>query len=665
MTGRLFSPLNVGPYRFKNRIVMPAMHLGMCDDGDVSQSELRFYAERAASDVALVMVGLCNTHAEESSAIQGVLELSEDRHVEPMRRLARVIHDGGALCAVQLSPVTGYNNPAWKPDETMIQTLVESIGMAAGRAKRAGFDFVELMLSGGSFLSHMLSPHHNTYNFENYSGSLENRLRAPLAAMSKIKQLAQDMPIIVRMHGHEYMENGFGLAEAAQIAKALETAGACAINVTVAGHRTRVPQITRQRSAMSFAFLGRNIKDAVDVPVFFGSRIRTSDDARAVLRESGVDAVTVGRALIADARFAQKIKKQVEEARLPLADDDETVNCIACCNCLDMAFSKKPVNCTVNPQIQWEVASGAVEKEKGFEDVCGKRVLVAGSGPAGLNAAMAFARNGAEVILLEQAAELGGKWRRISQMNSHGDTQGALAGTIATLNDCRGVDVRTNTSLTPALAESLQPDILVLATGAVPRKIAIKGLETHPRVFHVADLIDDDLLPPFKDAVIVGGNAAGVTMALHLATPGYATNEAVGYLHRFGSEAWANEALAFAPSRRITVLKRRGFFGKGMGRSTRWTAVQEMDMYGVRTLDKVQYEEVTPEGIWVLRGKNSERLFIESDLLVLSTGFEPAVYPDEYTSLVQRVIVAGDAKQIGNITTAIGSIFENENWKTQ
>ncbi|MBN2715629.1 MAG: FAD-dependent oxidoreductase [Deltaproteobacteria bacterium] len=667
MTDKLFSPITIGPHQLKNRIVMPAMHLGMCDDGRVGQAERRFYSERARANVSLIMAGLCNTFADTSATITGVLELSSDKHIDGMATLHQDIATVGALSAVQLSPIAGYNNPAWKPDESHLTMLIESIGIAARRAQIAGFHYVELMLSGGSLLSHLLSPHHNPGTLPNFSGSFENRLRGPLNAMRAIQRHAPDMPIIIRMHGHEYLPGGYGLADAARIAARLADEGAVAINVTVAGHRTKVPQITRQRSAESFGFLGRNIKDAVGIPVFYGSRIRNYADAVAVMRASGADCITVGRALIADPLFAQKIEREFRKHQNtpPLQDDNEIINCIGCCQCLDQAFAQKPAHCTVNPAIKLGIQSGFTQTQYGIAGNLNAipngaanrlRVVVAGSGPAGLHAALDYVQKGASVTLVEKEKALGGKWRRISQLSSHDITHGALTGTIAAVQNAP-IEIMKNTELTPRLVATLSPDILVLATGAAPRRIDLKGIETHPCVFHVSELVDTDLWPEFKHAVIIGGNAAGVTMALHLATPGFATTEAIGYLHRFGSIEWAEEALSFKPAKSITILKRRGFFGKGMGRATRWTAVQEMDLFGVNTIDKVQYEEVTPEGLWIRQGKQSERRFIKADLLILSTGFQPILDAAEFEGLVPKIVVKGDAHRIGNITDAINGVY--------
>lgn len=657
MTIKMFSPIKVGPHVLKNRIVLPAMHLGLCEAGRVSARELQFYQERAAHGVGLVMVGLCNTYREVANNIVGVLELSDDTHIDSMAELHQVISMHGAKSAVQLSPLVGYNNPSFVPDASLLRELIDSVGRAAKRAQSAGFDYVELMLSGGSLFSHLLSPKHNQYGLEQYSGSLENRLRAACEALAKIKEHAPQMPITVRMHGHEYLEGGYGLDEAASIAKRLEQQGICALNVTVAGHRTQVPQITRHRTAASFSFLGRNIKDAVSIPVFFGGRIRSFEDAQKVMEESSSDCLTIGRSLIADASWVEKLEQTQRKkaqfcAKNPINIQEQVVsNCIGCCHCLDMAFSKKPVACTVNPLMKWQTEIG-----QDAIDALGSQnnVLVVGSGPAGLSAAIMLANKGKSVTIAEKEAQLGGKWRMISQLRGHEELSKTLSGYIDSASKL-GIQFKLSTAVDSQMVKSLSPDLVVWAAGAAPRHLSLPGIETHPNVFHVGDILEESI--GFSDLAVVGGNAVGVTAAIHLAKRGMASDDAVGYLYRYGNEQWGSEALAYRPKRTITILKRRGFVGKGMGRATRWSAVNDLEKFGVNILDRVSYEQICSDGIWIQNGRTKERAFIRADLIILATGFEPLAAPTWLAQMGLPVWVVGDAKKIGNMTDAIEGIF--------
>jgi 2,4-dienoyl-CoA reductase (NADPH2) len=446
------------------------------------------------------------------------------------------------------------------------------------------------------------------------------------------------------MHGHEFLENGYGLKEAARIAAVLEKAGVDAIDVTAAGHRTKLPQITRQRPAGSFAYIAANIVDSVKIPVFFGGRIRTPADAGYILEQTGVAAVTVGRGLIADPQWVQKI-----DGTYPPA-----VECTACCHCLDLAFGNKPVHCALHP------AESSGEGSLPISRVNSKnsRVLVAGSGPAGLAAAFEFASAGFDVTVHEQKSEIGGRPGQVTGLSGHGDLSGALDGFVGRLENL-GVRILTDTPVTPESAKQFKPDILVIAAGAVPARADIPGILTHSTVLHVQDILEGAKVSG-KNIAVAGGNGAGVAMALHLARAGFADMETLGYLLRYGNEQWAEEALNFKPARSVTVLKRRGFAGKGLGRSARWALMQEMELFVITLLDRIIYKEITPSGINVFNGRTKEQQFIPADTIVLATGYKSN--PDiinSFKGCAEVVVAAGDVVEVGNIKSAVASAYNS------
>ena len=133
-TALLFEPAFLGPLHARNRIVMPAMHLGMSPDGDPGADEVAFYRRRARAGTGTIIVGMCNTEPRAQNDLKGVLDLSDDAHIGPMSLLAAAIRDEGALAGAQLSPACGYNNPAWHPPEADMLPLLDRIGQAAARA---------------------------------------------------------------------------------------------------------------------------------------------------------------------------------------------------------------------------------------------------------------------------------------------------------------------------------------------------------------------------------------------------------------------------------------------------------------------------------------------------------------------------------------------------
>lgn len=634
-TSILFEPADLGALTSRNRIAMPAIHLGMASR-DRGMEEVRaFYQRRARGGAGLVTVGVCNTWAGEEGKLSGALQLARDEDIEEMSRLCGAIRGEGALAGVQLSPLAGYDNPRWTPDADTIGEMIESIGLGARRAREAGFDFVELMLSGGSILSHLVSPVHNKWNIPGYSGDEEQRMRAPLEAVEAIRARAGDITLTARIHCHEFLEGGYGTDGAAEIAVALQRAGVDGINITGAGHRTSLPQLTSQTPPLAFAHLARAITTVLDIPTLYGGRLSTPREATGALRASGAAFVNMGRALVVDPLWPQKART---------GDASRIVPCMTCGRCFDQAFSKQPLKCSLNPEAGNPLA-GEAERAPVPE-----KVVVIGGGPAGLQAAWSLASKGHEVTLYEQERALGGRWSKVACLEGQHGLAASMEAFASRLGPA-GVKVVTGRRLTPEEAASLGADLIVLAVGSRPRMPRIPGMESHPSVHHTDDVLRDDRIVGDRVAII-GAGGAGVELAIHLASRGVPGNEARGFLSRFGLPEWTEGARE--GGRAVTLLKRKGFIGKGIGRSVRWTMVRELELLGVRIMDRASYEEITPRGVRIQNGRTGEEELIEADTIVLATGYEPDPgILASYEGCAPKVIAIGDAVEVANIAAAV------------
>jgi len=630
----------LGPLVARNRIAMPAIHLGLADQGHPTAAAIRFYEERARGGAGVITVGVCDCYGDPSAKLGDTLGLWEDGQVAAMADLSGAIREHGAIAGVQIVPVKGYNDPTFLPDPDEIRAMIESVGRGAERARRAGFDFVELMLSGGSVLSHFLSPALGDREVPGYTGGWEERLRAPLEAVAAmVAAVGDSMPVLVRIHGHEFLDEGYGIEGARVVVPALERAGVAAFNVTGGGHRTTLPQITHQTPPMAFAHLARLVRVLTDRPVLFGGRLRNPEEAEACLAASGADFVNIGRALIADPQWPRKALD---------GRGGEVVPCMACGGCFDQAVSRRPIACSLNPEVGFagtELAPAADASER-------KKVLVAGAGPAGLQAAWTLSRLGHEVVVREREEALGGRWRLASRLHGRGDLRGALAAFVDRLERA-GVPIETGAPVTPESVRALAPDVLILAIGAPARRPEIPGLDTHPNVL-LAEQVLERADAIGSDIAIIGAGGAGVELAIHLAGQGEPSLEALGFLARYGKRAWLDEGLASRSGRRVTVLRRRGYAGRGMGRSVRWTMMRDVERLGVRVIDRCEYEEVTPEGVRIRDGRSSERELIRADTIFVAAGYEPdldlaATFADTATA----VITIGDAADVRNIGAAI------------
>jgi 2,4-dienoyl-CoA reductase (NADPH2) len=370
----LFTAGRIGPMEVRNRIAFPAYHLGYAEDGCPEARTIGFYERLARGGVGMITVGVCNTIEEPDARLAGALGFGRDECIDRFAELAERAQRRGAKIGAQLSPLGSYNSPRHVPAPADIERIIESFGEAAARVARAGLDFVELMLSGGSLLSHFLSPEHNTWEIPGYSGQWDERLRAPLEALAAVRAaVGADYPVLARIHGHEFLERGYGNDGARRIARALEGAGIDGINVTGGGHRTTLPQLTSHVPSGAFAFLARGVRGSVRVPLLFGGRVRTPREAIRVREQSGADFVNVARALVVDPDWPSK----AAEGR-----ESEIVPCMACGHCFDRVFSSTPVRCSLNSNVGRATVRDA-PSDAGAGASPGRAVVV-GSGPGGL-----------------------------------------------------------------------------------------------------------------------------------------------------------------------------------------------------------------------------------------------------------------------------------------
>ncbi len=639
----LFARGKLGDLRPKNRICLPALHLGLAEEGRPTEAVHRFYEDRARGGAGLIIAGTCDAWSGDRPGLSGALALTDDGQVPAMAELAERIRKAGAIAGVQISPLAGYNKPDWHPEPELIPKIRDSIGEAARRACEAGFQLVELMLSGGSLLSHFISPAHNTWGIPGYSGGWRERLRLPLESIEVMREATgEGFPILVRIHGHEYLEGGYGIEGADQIVPALERAGVAGFDVTGGGHRTSLPQITPQTPPLAFAYLAQRVRLISELPVLSGGRVREPLEAEAILAASGADFINLGRALIADPEWPLK-SEQGREA--------EIVPCMACGACLDRVMSNRPILCSLNPEV------GQREPLVESGDSTGKSALVVGSGPAGLQAAWTLHQMGYQVTIKERDNRPGGRWRLASRMHGRKDLRAALHAFTSRLARA-GVPIETGSEVTPEQVRTIGPDVLVLATGGRKRLPEIPGLETHPDVVHVDDLLAREQ-PAGPRTAILGAGGVGVELAIHLAGEGEPSLAALGFLARYGDPDWLEEALSFRPPREVTLLRRRGYAGRGVGRSLRWTMMRDLERLGVQLIDRTEYREITPDGVLVHDRRQDETILVPADTIAIATGYEPNLEVlERFEGMAGEVIAAGDAEQVRNIGSAVRSAHQ-------
>ena len=322
----LFTPLKIGNITIKNRITLAPMFLCYGNpDGTVSEKMIEFYARRAKAGVSLLVVEGSAIDAKAAPLLR-IIRVDDDRFIPGLRRLAGAIKDAGGYTVLQIghggrysltpvapSPVETYLTPETKiiPKEMTgneIKDVINKFGEAAKRAKRAGFDGIELHGAAGYLLVQFISPRTNKRKDE-YGGSLENRMRFPLEVVASVrKQVGKDYLVGYRFMPDEWLPDGFTLNEGKIFAKRLERAGIDYLSCNTGTHESwALPEIMKLTSKPGYQVgITHAIKKEVKIPVFANGRITTPELADEIIKGGKADAVALARPLFADPEFVQK-----------------------------------------------------------------------------------------------------------------------------------------------------------------------------------------------------------------------------------------------------------------------------------------------------------------------------------------------------------------------
>ena len=419
----LFTPMSIGGVELRNRIVMPSMTTRLADrEGHVTDATVAYFRARAAGGTALITVEMASP---ERSGRHRARELGiyDDRFLPGLNRLVSEIHACGAKASIQLGHAGGHTRedvcgeppiaPSAVPhyvyevtgqtitplamSQERIARTIDAFVAAAKRARVAGFDCVELHAAHGYLFSQFLCPEENR-RLDEYGGSLGNRARIGLDTLRRIKVELPGFPVVFRLSVEDFFPTGLHFEEGFIVAKWAAAAGADAIHVS-AGHYRSLPTAHRMIPPMEYpegVFLdyAARIKGDVAVPVIAVGRLGNPAIAMAAVDTGKADFVALGRSLIADPEWVNKVERGVPVRR-----------CLACNKCIDEMRGGDSLTCLVNPTAgrELEFAAGTIARE-------GERIAVIGAGPAGLSYASLVAQ-GNRVTVFERERVSGGAFR--------------------------------------------------------------------------------------------------------------------------------------------------------------------------------------------------------------------------------------------------------------
>ena len=639
----LLAPLDLGFTTLANRVLMGSMHTGLEDGRKHFPALAAFFAERARGGVGLIVTGGFAPNIEGwAKPFAGTLSTSggarrhkivtDAVHAEGGKIALQILHTGRygyqpfcvAPSRIQ-SPISPFT-----PRELSargIERQIRAFVRCAQLAREADYDGVEVMGSEGYFINQFLVTHTN-HRADAWGGSYENRMRLAIEVVRRVREaVGADFIIIYRLSMIDLIPDGSSWPEAVQLAKAIAAAGATLINTGIGWHEARIPTIATSVPRAAFAWVTKKMRAelrgaGLNIPLITSNRINTPEVAEQVLADGSADMVSLARPLLADAEFVNK-------ARTGRRDDINT--CIACNQaCLDHAFRAELATCLVNPRAgrETEVIFQATRL------VRVKRIAVVGAGPAGLAAATSLAERGHDVHLYEASPQSGGQFNMAKLIPGKEEFSETLRYFTRRVAQTR-VQLHLSTRASAQELLAMNFDEIVLATGVVPRQAGIPGADDPALRGRVLSYVDVLLhcKPVGERVAIVGAGGIGFDVAEFLATkPGASpTLNLPDWLAEWGvadpaqARGGVVRAQPAAPARHIMLLQRKaGKLGKGLGKTTGWVHRAALQMKQVQMLAGVNYERVTPQGLFITFGdKHADGQLIECDSIVLCVGQEP------------------------------------------
>lgn len=614
----------------RNRLVMPPMVTQYASrEGSVTDRTRNYYAARAAGGVGLIIVEA--TYVDKAGhAFANQLAISDDKFIPGLSSLVQAIHKEGAKVAIQLhhggrlakSELSGRQPVAPSPVASSegeipkelsveeIRKVVTNFADASFRAKKAGFDGVEIHGAHGYLIDQFLSRFSNKRR-DFYGGDLQHRARFLTEVLNAAKErVGKDFPVWCRINGKEYgVPEGTSLEEGKQIARMAQDAGAAAIHVSASGPQSPIVLTSPTFVPAVIADLAEEIKRAVRVPVIAVGRI-TPEAGEMILAEGKADLVAIGKGLLADANLPIKSAA----GRL-----EDITPCIICMACRDDLRSPAilGIRCQVN------AALGKEEEYQISPAKKAKKIMVIGGGPAGMEAARVAALRGHQVVLYEKRSQLGGQLIQAA-IPPHKDRIEPLIRYFQTQLKKLGVRIELGKEATAHTVEEIKPEVVVCATGIRATVPEIPGL-SQVHVVQAGDVLEGKV-EVGKRVVVMGGESVGCETAEFLAEKGKTVT-----VTRRGPEM----------ALKVETVLRPFFLGR-------------LREKGVTLLTGIRYTEITPEGL-VVTTKDGQRRVIEADTIVLAAGSTPdkALY-EEIKGRVPEVYLAGDCLEPRKIREAIG-----------
>ncbi|PKM59912.1 MAG: 2-enoate reductase [Firmicutes bacterium HGW-Firmicutes-4] len=640
----LFEPFTINKLELKNRLFMPAMGVPTVEDnGAYTNEAIAFYATRAKGGVGLIITGANEVKSlDENKTVctDPAPWFNPDAYICAGQEMTRQIHDQDSKIFVQLAAGLDKLNKDARAAQIKhcqamttaeVRLLVESFAYSAKIVKAAGYDGVEIQ--SGELLDGFTLALFNQRK-DCYGGDLRNRFRIVMDIITAIKKgCGSDFPVILRLAmksylkaegqqalpGEAFAEQGRDLEEALAAAVMLEAAGcdgfdvAAGISLFEKASYWKYPPVYFDKGV--YLDLSEALKKAVPVPVLAAGKMDDPELSAEALEKGQLDAVGLGRPLLADPDLPQKlINGQAEEIRPCLGCND---------GCLANKIAGGESSCTVNPACNRELLS-EIEAAK-----TPQKVVVVGGGPAGMEAARVSALRGHQVTLFEKSYGLGGKLKYSSQRILKTADRRLILWYQTQLENLK-VEIRLDEPATPEQIAALNPEIVFIAQGSDARKLTFPGMDSEKVTNAIDVLTDKTFVGPRCPAI--GGGLAGCEAALHLAM----------HRHKMIIVDSAPDILSV---------------GIPLAPANKQMLKDLLVFYRSEIITNATLKAVTDAGAVI--EKNGQEQLLPAHHVMIAVGFEPV--PSLYGELKNnygQVYNIGDSQAIRNIRAAITAANE-------
>lgn len=656
----LFTPFKIGKTEIKNRLVLTAMGgTSLIEDGKFHESTRDYYIERAKGGIGLIVPGVATI--QEMYGRGQRLNDSPEVFRGPIKDFMKEIHSYGTKLFIQIGAGMGrvlainsgwaanskdanidsvFVGPSeapafWDPSKKVREMTVEEIHQirdaiieTALLAKEADIDGIEIHAIHEGYLLDQFAIGATNHRNDEYGGSLENRMRFVCEIIRGIKKACgEDFPVMVRysvsskmkafnqgaLPGEDYKEFGRSLEESPSIARMLEEAGCDALDADNgsydAWYRAHPPMYMPMACNLPEVSY---LKNFVNIPVICAGRMEDPDISVKAIESGQIDGVGLARQLLADPQYPNKVKEgKIEDIR----------PCIACHNgCFARLFAGLGTSCAVNPQAMQEKKYAITPaKDK-------KRVLVVGGGIGGMETARVLTLRGHEVSLYEKTGDLGGVFIAAAAPDFKEADKKLIARYKKEMKDLN-IDIHLNTEVNEKILNDPQYDEVVLATGASPRRIPVKGADGENVVEAIDCLLEKK--PIGERVVVVGGGLTGCEIAYNLAKSGKEVR-----IVEMLDDILQVKMLCEANSLMLRDLLN----------------YYKVDCFTSSSLKEVREGEVLVE-------RRGEEITLPADTVVMATGYIPR--DDLKESLKEgQVNLVGDCASVGNLMNVIWKAYD-------